>query len=431
MPIFASAVPLGTVGAALTALLLGLLPSPAGAAGTPDDAAAIREHRMGTLVVRAAPGAAVQVEQTRHEFWFGAALASQAFDGGMSPADTERYRETFLANFNSAVPENALKWLAMERTRGHVDYSVVDAMLAWTERHHIPIRGHNIFWGVKWWTMDWQKGMDDATLRQTLAARAHDIAARYRGRFTEYDLNNEMIHGNYYADRLGKGITLEMARWVRESDPNAVLYVNDYDILTGAKLDEYVAHIRELRAMGVPLGGIGVQGHLHGDSFDPVALRHALDVLAQFHLPIRVTEFNFPGQRSKYYHNRHSTEPDLSKQELSPAEEEAKAKAIVEYYRICFANPAVTGILMWGFWEGDNWIPQSSLFKRDWTPTPAAKAYRDLVFHQWWTHWQGKADAQGRCTVPAFFGSYRVTAGGKTVGLDLRQQVGTATVDVR
>ncbi len=432
-PVFTAVAP-ASLGAALASLLLALAPA-SGFAADPDkdaaaDAAAIQQHRMGTLVVRTAPGAAVRIEQTRHEFWFGAALASSAFNGRMPAADAAKYRQVFLENFNAAVTGDALKWIEMERTPGQVDYSTVDAILAWTERNHLPLRGHNLYWGVAQYTMDWQKRMDDATLRETVRHRALDIAGRYRGRFAEYDLNNEMIHGNFYADRLGPKITLEMAQWVREADPDAVLFVNDYDILTGARLDDYVAHIRGLLAMGVPLGGIGVQGHLHGDSFDPVALRHALDVLAQFHLPIRVTEFTFPGQRSKYYHSRHSQGPDLSKQELSPAEEEAKAKAIVEYYRICFAHPAVTGILMWGFWEGSIWIPQSSLFKRDWTPTPAGKAYHDLVFHQWWTRWEGKADAQGRCAVPAFFGSYRVTAGGKSVAVDLHQRAGTATVEL-
>jgi len=164
-----------------------------------------------------------------------------------------------------------------------------------------------------------------------------------------------------------------MAMWVKEGDADAVLYLNDYDILTGNKLEKYVTHIETLLKQGVPLGGIGVQGHLHGDSFDRDALKRALDTLARFELPIRITEFNFPGQRSRFYLNRRA--------QLTPEEEEAKAEAIVDYYRICFAHPAVTGILMWGFWEGANWIPVSSLYKRDWTPTPAAHAYRNLLFH--------------------------------------------------
>jgi GH35 family endo-1,4-beta-xylanase len=200
---------------------------------------------------------------------------------------------------------------------------------------------------------------------------------------------------------------------MRQEDPQAVLYLNDYDIATGRRLDDYVAQIWTFLAQGVPVGGIGVQGHLHGDSFDPAALRKALDQLAQFKLPVRVTEFNFPGQRSKYYGQRGAR--------LSEEEEQAKARALTDYYRICFAHPTVEGIMMWGFWEGANWIPVSSLFRRDWSPTPAGTAYRDLVFKQWWTNWRGQADAQGRCEVPAFFGRHRVIAGGKEKVVDLKR----------
>jgi endo-1,4-beta-xylanase len=250
-----------------------------------------------------------------------------------------------------------------------------------------------------------------------------DIGRRYRGRFAEYDLNNEMLHANYYQDRLGPGITLDMASWVRQEDPGAVLFLNDYDILTGRRLDDYIVHIRRFLDQGVPFGGIGVQGHLHGDSFDPNALRNALAKLAQFHLPIRITEFNFPGQRSKYYGKRGVR--------LSDEEEQAKARAIVDYYRICFANPAVKGILMWGFWEGANWIPVSSLYRRDWSPTPAAEAYRDLVFKQWWTTWRGQTDAQGQCEVRAFFGRHRITAGGREVVVNLQSAEPTQTVSLQ
>ena len=385
-----------------------------------NDEAAIQRYRMGRLIVHTTPGVAVDVQQIRHEFWFGAAIASSAFDGQMSPADAAQYKKVFLEDFNAGVPENALKWLSMERERGHVNYATIDAILAWADEHQIPLRGHNVFWGVHEFVQPWLKQLGDAALRQELEARAHAIAGRYRGRFAEYDLNNEMIHEDYYAERLGPMITRDMATWMRDCDPNAVIFVNDYDILTGRRLDQYVSHIRTLLSMGVPVGGIGVQGHLHGDSFDADALRHALDVLAQFHLPIRVTEFNFPGQKSRFFDHR-----ELA---ITPAEEEAKAKALTDYYRICFAHPAVDGILMGGFWEGANWIPQSSLYRRDWTPTPAAEAYRKLLFGDWWTTWHGKADANGRCEVPAFFGTYRITSQGKTTTAVLEKQAGTETV---
>ena len=381
---------------------------------------AISRHRMGTLTVHANPDAQVAVEQLRHEFWFGAAISNAPFGGIANPEDVAKYKRVFLENFNSAVTENALKWHVMERTRGDVDYSVVDAMLNWTEEHDIPLRGHNIFWGVTNRVQDWQKQLDDDQLRDVLESRAVTIGRRYRGRFAEYDLNNEMIHDDYYEKRLGPEITKQMAAWVKEGDPDAVLYLNDYDILTGNQLSKYVAHVETLLEQGVPLGGIGVQGHLHGESFDRNALKRALDTLARFELPIRITEFNFPGQRSRFSRNR--------RLQLTPEEEETKAEAIVDYYRICFAHPAVTGILMWGFWEGANWIPVSSLYRRDWTPTPAAHAYRELIYEKWWTNWKGKADSNGRCEVPAFYGKHRVVVGNKTKIVELNGADGACSV---
>jgi len=125
---------------------------------------------------------------------------------------------------------------------------------------------------------------------------------------------------------------------MHNGDPNAKLYLNDYDITTGNKLPEYMAHIRTLLEQGVPIAGIGVQGHLHGETFDRHELKRSLDSLAIFNLPVCITEFNIPGQRSKYLKDR----------TLKMTEEEAEQNAIelVDFYRICFAHPSVKGIIM-------------------------------------------------------------------------------------
>lgn len=402
--------------------LLVLLVTPVVSSGS-DPSPAIAKHRMGTLVVKAAPGARIEVEQLRHEFWFGATLPGSIFNGRASAQDVAKFDEVFLSHFNAGVIESAFKWHDMEREKGRVDYSTVDAMLAWAHKHDIPLRGHCIYWGIPNRVQPWVKELNDDDLRLALQQRGRSIGARYRGRFAEYDLNNEMIHANYYADRLGPEITKQMAQWVKEGDPDAQLYLNDYDILTGRRLDDYVKHIRTLLDMGVPIAGIGVQGHLHGDSFDPVALKNALDELAKFKLPIRVTEFNFPGQRSKYYTTDRQGR-------LTPEEEQAKAAALQQYFDICFSHPAVTGILMWGFWEGANWIPQSSLCQRDWTPTPAAAAYMDLVKNRWWSRWSGTADAKGVAIIPVFFGKHRVSVNGRESVVELTKREGKKQVKV-
>jgi len=382
---------------------------------------AISRYRKGEIIVKAKPGSKITVEQLKHEFWFGCAISNGLGSGKMSENDLNQYKEKFLENFNSAVTENAVKWGTMEPRKGEVDYSVIDGILKWTEENNIPLRGHNLFWGIPQFIQPWVKELNNDELRLTLQNRSETVTARYKGRFAEYDLNNEMIHGNYYEDRLGPDITKLMAQWAHNGDPDAKLYVNDYDILTGNKLPEYMAHIRKLLKQGVPVAGIGVQGHLHSETFDREQLKNVLDSLAKFKLPIRVTEFNMPGQRSKYYSQKIMT--------MTPAEEELKAKELTDYYRICFAHPAVEGILMWGFWEGANWIPVSSLYKRDWTPTPAAKAYKDLIFNEWWTKESGSAGKDGTFSTSAFYGKYRITVNGESREADLKKDEKSLTID--
>jgi endo-1,4-beta-xylanase len=381
----------------------------------------IARNRKGELIIKSKPGDKVMVEQLSHEFWFGCAISNGLADGSMSENDLKQYKAKFLENFNSAVTENAVKWLSMEKKKGEVNYSVVDGILKWTDENHIPLRGHNIFWGIPKFVQPWLKEMNDEELRKTLQNRAESLTRRYKGRFAEYDLNNEMIHGNYYEGRLGPGITKEMAQWAHNGDPGAKLFLNDYDILTGNKLDGYMAQIRQLLREGVPVAGIGVQGHLHAETFDRQKLKNALDSLAIFKLPIRITEFNMPGQRSKYLVNNIT--------EMTPQEAEQNAKEIVDYYRICFAHPAVEGIIMWGFWAGANWIPVSSLYKKDWSPYPAAEAYHNLIFKEWWTRASGVVGNNGVYSTPAFYGRYKITVNGKTRVVDLAKVIGKATVD--
>jgi hypothetical protein len=83
---------------------------------------------------------------------------------------------------------------------------------------------------------------------------------------------------------------------------------------------------------------------------------------------------------------------------------------------------------MWGFWEGAHWRPQAALWRRDWTPTLAAQAYRELVFEKWWTKAQGKANAEGIFRVRAFYGAHAVVSEGARKTVTLRKNEGPETV---
>jgi hypothetical protein len=83
---------------------------------------------------------------------------------------------------------------------------------------------------------------------------------------------------------------------------------------------------------------------------------------------------------------------------------------------------------MWGFWAGANWIPVSSLYRLDWSATPAATAYQNLIFKEWWTKESGKTDNNGIFSIPAFFGKYKVTINGVSKEINLTKKEGKVIV---
>ena len=75
-----------------------------------------------------------------------------------------------------------------------------------------------------------------------------------------------------------------------------------------------------------------------------------------------------------------------------------------------------------GFLGGSQLDPGVLALSPGLVPSPAAIAYRDLIYKHWWTSWRGQADAQGHCEVRVFFGKHRVTAGGKEIVVELERK---------
>ncbi|WP_309741311.1 endo-1,4-beta-xylanase [Chamaesiphon sp. OTE_20_metabat_361] len=357
----------------------------------------IAQTRMGNIVIEVVNsqqqpigGVEVKIEQVTHEFEFGTALSTQMFAPGNDPTDRSRYLQLAKQLFNATVHENALKWDAMEPQRGQLSYADADRILSWSKANSLPLRGHTIFWEVEQWNPTWLKSLSPQDLRSAVERRATEICGRYRGRIREYDVLNEMLHGDFFRQRLGADIVKTMFQRCHAADPSAVLYVNDYDILNGKRLDDYVRQIRSLLAQGVPVGGIGIQAHILKETVAPAQIQHSLDTLAQFNLPIKITEFS-----------------------TQTATEQEQAQNLLNVYQIAFAHPQVKGILMWGFWEKAHWVPQAAIFDSSFRPKLAAKVYQELIFRQWWTQKSGNTNRNGQFSNRAFFGRYRVTVKGR------------------
>jgi len=382
----------------------------------------ISEIRKGEIVVKTNPGAEVKVEQVKHEFLFGTAITdnlAEKSENAMSDKDRKMFLKILEENFNYAVHENALKWYDTEVEYKKVDYYLADRIYELCNERNIPMRGHCVFWAKDEFLMPWLKELDNEALRSAVVRRATGVAKHFKGRIEEFDLNNEMINGDFFRRRLGYGVINEMAWAVKAANPNAKLYMNDYGILVedGFNRSSYLIQIENFLASGVPIDGIGCQAHFvtsnknnRGATAATTSehVQKTLDQLSKFGLPIKITECL-----------------------VTADTEEGKAEELRRFFRLCFAHPSVEAIIMWGFWEVGHWIPESAMWKKDWTPTPQALAYRDLVFNEWWTNISGTADGKGLFKTRAFYGDYLITSDGETKKVTLSKKDKSKEVDFK
>lgn len=324
-------------------------------------------------------GTFVKVTQTQNSFPFGSCI-------NRTNIDNEEFNDFFIKNFNWAVFGNELKWFWTEPQRGNFNYKDADELLTFCDNNNIPTRGHCIFWEVESNVQSWVKSLTKNDLSIAVQNRLNGLLTRYKGRFKHYDVNNEMLHGSFYQDHLGKDIRANMFKIAKQLDPNATLFVNDYHVEDGADAksspDKYIDHVLDLQERGGPVGGVGVQGHI--DSPIGPIVCSGLDKLGILGLPIWFTEVD-----------------------VSSVNEFVRADDLEVMLREAFAHPAVGGVMLWGFWELFMSRENSHLVNAEGDVNEAGRRYLALK-EEWLTRTHGHVDEQGHFEFRGFHGTYEV-----------------------
>ncbi|MDZ4364501.1 endo-1,4-beta-xylanase [Brevundimonas sp.] len=173
-----------------------------------------------------------------------------------------------------------------------------DRLAAWAKAEGVPMHGHTLIWyaqGEEAFT-----GLDDAAFDRAFDGYIATVAGRYRGIARSWDVVNEPILDDgsglrdcHWSRRYGQdGYILRAFDKAQAADPDAVLFLNDYN-LEGipAKGTQYLKLVERLLKAGCPLQGLGTQSHLWIDMPDGV-IAAFIHELAQFGLPIHVSELD-------------------------------------------------------------------------------------------------------------------------------------------
>ncbi|WP_431330325.1 endo-1,4-beta-xylanase [Streptomyces sp. IPPR8] len=284
--------------------------------------------------------------------YFGTAVAA----GHLGEAD---YAATLDREFNSATPENEMKWDATEPSRGTFTFSAADRVVDHARAQGMDVRGHTLVWHSQ--LPSWVGALGAADLRGAMNDHINQVMGRYKGQIHSWDVVNEAFQdggsgarrSSPFQDKLGDGYIEEAFRTARAADPAAKLCYNDYNTDgVNAKSTAVYAMVKDFKTRGVPIDCVGFQGHFNSNSPVPADLRANLQRFADLGVDVQITELDIEGSGT------------------------AQADAYARVVDACLAVDRCTGITVWGVTDKYSWRSGGTplLFDGNYVAKPAYDA---------------------------------------------------------
>jgi endo-1,4-beta-xylanase len=241
------------------------------------------------------------------DFRVGVAVGTEQIMGG-EPAALALVAQ----QFNSITPENLLKWAEVHPAPDEFNFGPADRYVEFGERHGMFIVGHTLVWHNQTpaWAFEGVDGkpLDRETALEHLKSHIDAVVGRYKGRIHGWDVVNEAIddEGRFRTGPVGawprRGEPwhaaigddyIELAfRYAHAADPDAELYYNDFNEWYPAKVEAISKLVAGLKAKGVRIDGIGLQGHWGMDYPRLEEIDHMLTEYGKLGVKLMITELD-------------------------------------------------------------------------------------------------------------------------------------------
>src|SRR2546429_15864 len=303
--------------------------------------------------------------------------------------DHPAYQAIVASQFSVVTPGNEMKWQVVEPTQGTFDWSGADRLVAFAEQHGQLVRGHTLLWHNQlpdWLTSGVANGtISNAQLRDLLHRHIITEVSRYKGRIWQWDVANEFFTdsnpstinpNDFWVSHLGAGIIADAFRWAHQADPHALLFYNDYNIAgedgTNAKSDAVFAWLQQMLDQGVPIDGVGDQGHLDTQfGFSGPKMTQDLQRYAGLGLRVAITEADV----RTFVNNATDQVPTDNLAVF------AQPYEFGQMLKAALVVPECISFTVWGFGDADSWVPgfftgegYATLYDVNLQPKPAFSA---------------------------------------------------------
>jgi endo-1,4-beta-xylanase len=212
-------------------------------------------------------------------------------------------------HFNSIVSENDMKWGTLQPTEGTFNYANADAQVSFAKASNMWIRGHTLVWHQQTpaWVFNDASGNpmtptpeNKALLLQRMETHIREVVSHYRDDIYAWDVVNEVIdpsqpdgfRRSQWFNIIGPEFIERAFQIAHEVDPDALLYINDFDTTNVTKRQFLFDLISELRSRGVPIHGIGHQMHNNIDFPSGQAIIDTINMFDGIGLRNEITELD-------------------------------------------------------------------------------------------------------------------------------------------
>lgn len=260
--------------------------------------------------------------------------------------------------FSQLQPENDMKWDTIHPAPNTYAFRNGDGLVAFAAANNMKVRGHVLVWHNQ--NPSWLTGgnFTSTQLSQILQDHITNVLNHYAGKVYAWDVVNEAFNDNgtlrstiwYNSPGLGlsgAGYIEQAFRWARGADSQALLFYNDFSAeATNAKSDAIYAMVKDFRARGVPIDGVGLQMHLTLQGVSATSVAANIKRLTDLGLLVQITELDV---RVPVDTNGQATPADLA----------TEAQIYKTAATVCLQNPRCTALQTWGFTDKYSWIPGS------------------------------------------------------------------------
>lgn len=282
--------------------------------------------------------------------------------------------ELIKKQFNSITAENDMKPGEVHPSEGVWKWERADKVANFCRQNGIKLRGHCLVWHSQFcnWMFNDKNGklVKKEVFYARLRDHIHTVVSRYKDIVYAWDVVNEAMSdgggrgfgGNepnpYRQSQLynlcGDEFIAKAFEYAHEADPNAILFYNDYNAATPAKRDRIYNMVKKMQDAGVPITGIGMQGHynIYGPSEEDVDV--ALTKYSELVKHIHITELDIRcnqemGGQLQFSRGEKSVMPGY----ISTLQEDQYARIFRVFRK---HKDVIDNVTLWNLCDADSWV---------------------------------------------------------------------------